>query len=69
MRVIDLLNKIANGEEPPKKIKFEYGINIYEYNYEDYWDDRGCEYLFKNSNILSILNKKIEIIDCMNKEK
>ena len=29
MKVIDLLNKIANGEEVPKKIK--YDGSIYEY--------------------------------------
>ena len=33
MKVIDLLNKIANGEEVPKKIK--YYKNIYEYNQND----------------------------------
>lgn len=32
MKVIDLLNKMANGEEVPKKIKFEN--TIYEYNKE-----------------------------------
>ena len=30
MKVIDLLNKIANGEEVPKKI--EYITTIYKYN-------------------------------------
>jgi hypothetical protein len=40
IRVIDLLNKIANGEDVPEKIK----INniIYEY--------RGDDYLFKDTN-------------------
>ena len=33
IRVIDLLNKIANGEEVPKKIK--YKGHIYQYQYKD----------------------------------
>ena len=33
MKIIDLLNKIANGEEVPKKIK--YKGHIYQYQYKD----------------------------------
>lgn len=33
IKVIDLLNKIANKEEVPKKIKWQ--DNIYEYDFED----------------------------------
>ena len=69
MRIIDLLNKIANGEEVPKKIK----INniIYEYrgymyctekaNYQDIED-----YLFGKWNF-NILNDTIEILEEENK--
>lgn len=65
IKVIDLLNKIANGEKAPKKIK----INnvIYEYrgcmyctekaNYQDIED-----YLFGKWNF-NILNKDVEILD------
>lgn len=65
IKVIDLLNKIANGEEAPKKIK----INnvIYEYrgfmyctekaNYQDIED-----YLFGKWNF-NILNDEVEIIE------
>lgn len=65
MKIIDLLNKIANGEEVPKKIK----INniIYEYigymyctekaNYQDIED-----YLFGKWNF-NILNEEVEILD------
>ena len=63
MKIIDLLNKIANGEEVPKRIK----INnvIYEYrgymyctekaNYQDIED-----YLFGKWNF-NILNEEVEI--------
>ena len=65
LTIIQLLNKIANGEEVPKKIK----INnvIYEYrgymyctekaNYQDIED-----YLFGKWNF-NILNEEVEIIE------
>ena len=43
MKVIDLLNKIANGEEVPKKIKYagmEYEFNGYDTASKNY----KCEY-------------------------
>ena len=36
IRIIDLLNKIANGEEVPQKIKFRGFEYWYEENMEDY---------------------------------
>ena len=67
MKVIDLLNKIANGEEVPKKIKYE-GI---EYTHIDNY----C-YADKNGRLLSYeiyaeqhrLNDEIEIIEDTPKE-
>jgi predicted transcriptional regulator len=61
MKVIDLLNKIANGEEVPKKIK--WGIDEWQYNNgasKNYFND--YEDLFSvidGSN----LNDKVEIIE------
>jgi hypothetical protein len=40
MKVIDLLNKIANGEEPPEKIKVNKKF-IYEYDGRDYKSEDG----------------------------
>ena len=60
MKVIDLLNKIANGEKIPKKIKYK---NI-EYEYEDigyYNKQRG--YLFDGYYVDGILNDEVEILD------
>ena len=71
MKIIDLLNKIANGEEVPKKIK----INnvIYEYrgymyctenaNYQDIED-----YLFGKWNF-NILIDEVEIIEDNEEQK
>ena len=65
IKIIDLLNKIANGEEVPKKIKIKNVI--YEYrgymyctekaNYQDIED-----YLFGKWNF-NILNDEAEIIE------
>ena len=70
MKVIDLLNKIANGEEVPKKIKIN-GI-IYEYQGDDYLykdDDKKEYWLFsagytdKFMWLDSFLKTKIEILE------
>ena len=47
IKVIDLLNKIANGEEIPEKIKYELKINTYLH----------CHY------VPECLNDEVEIIE------
>jgi len=67
MKVIDILNKIANGEEVPKKIK--YNRKVYEYQEESYdYTINNEKFLmtevFDNyDNVLSILNYNVEIIE------
>lgn len=71
MKIIDLLNKIAKGEEVPKKIK--YGNDILFYDGEDnesnnynatfnYYDKNDSNGLF-NGYIGKILDVEVEIID------
>lgn len=68
MKVIDLLNKIANGEQP-KKIK--YDDDIYEFDcYEGSWGYVNKEYsrykCFANEidcDLQEQLNDEIEIIE------
>ena len=63
MKVIDLLNKIAKGEELPKKIKIgdnELTLNEYKNNYlydyeEEYWGDELIHWFD--------LNYELEIIE------
>ena len=66
MKVIDLLNKIANGEEVPKEIKYN-NINYYWCNqckiYERIEDRRKDLY-----NDLDNLNDEVEIIEDTPKE-
>lgn len=65
MRLIDLLNRIANGEEVPKKIK-------YNWEYEWAYDETREEFVYKAKDgtrfdqdwlIESILNNEVEILD------
>ena len=67
MKIIDLLNKIANGEEVPKKIKYdgqEYKItkilledNNYYFNYIN--EDMECIFPINTNH----LNDEIEILE------
>lgn len=65
MKVIDLLNKIAKGELPPQRIKFEN----YIYVWRDYQKDYFCKQI--NHSLESIigeclfnnLNLEVEIIE------
>lgn len=74
MKVIDLLNKIANNEEMPDKIH----IKDYRYNY--YWDNRINNYVEDNCKedvwgeldwgyivVSKSLNDEVEILDKENK--
>ena len=59
MKIIDLLNKIANDEEVPYKIK--YNGEIYEYVREMKWylrNDMKCELC----NNTKVLNDEVEIL-------
>ena len=72
IKVIELLDKIANGEEVPKRIK--YGKHIYEYeegtyDWSYYIQNNGTvkflltDVFNSDDNILSILNDEVEIIE------
>ena len=68
MKIIDLLNKIANGEEVPKKIKYENRILYLEDEAEEYeptfnyYDKDGNNPLFEGW-IGQYLNDEVEIIE------
>ena len=64
IKIIDLLNKIANGEEAPKKIK----CGNVELEYNEGCEDYYCYYgggLFEHkfSNCKNFLNDDVEIIE------
>lgn len=64
MKVIDIYNKIANGEELPKKIKYAGDIYEYEEKQLDYritYSSRNMYLLAHHNNF--VLNETIEIIE------
>lgn len=63
MKVIDLLNKIANGEEVPKKIKYGKDTYIHIDNYCYYCEDTNLILSDKIFAEYSKLNDEIEIIE------
>jgi hypothetical protein len=64
MKIIDLLNKIANNEEVPKEVR--YKTHYWKYNKErnDYRDEDN-DFVFSCSNydIVDMLMGEIEIIE------
>lgn len=66
IKIIDLLNKIANGEEVPEKIKAFNKTFTYLYQSGDmtYFDDDNGDYLFSdNYDWENNLNMEVEIIE------
>ena len=65
MQVIDLLNKIANGEDVPKKIKWRDKIWTYNNKDQDYEinDIDLLGYGFCNHRTLDFINDEVEILE------
>lgn len=64
MKIVDLIIKIANGEEVPKKIIYNNVTLEYDEEKEDYYPYYASglfEYLF--GSCLSFLNDEVEIIE------
>ena len=66
IKVIDLLNKIANGEEVPKKIKYKdkiYYADVICSTGKYYYYDGIDTLLLEVINIVDQLNDEVEIIE------
>ena len=63
MKIIDLLNKIANVEEVPKKIKFKGIDRIYEYDRMYNWFEDNSSDNCKDIFYICELNDEVEIIE------
>lgn len=66
MKIIDLFNKIANGEDIPKKIKYrdriwKYNIKNQDYCNEDDTTNFLFSHLFDYSRISDFINDEVEI--------
>lgn len=82
VRVIDLFNKIANGEEVPKEIIYNNGVYVYDdkddvmdyyLNEDSYLNSYNNDYyLFENelnhTGLCQCLNEEVEIIEDTPKE-
>ncbi len=65
MKIIDLLNKVANGEKVPKKIKFNEDIYTYhdkEHGYCKHHYDNTYICINSEYYLFDILNDEVEII-------
>ena len=69
IKIIDLLNKIANDEEVPKKIKWEniiYAYSKYDKDYLEYpFSNEEYKGLFdmRDSILTQFLNDEVEVIE------
>lgn len=65
MKVIELLNKIANGEEVPKSINFLGEQYFFEENNYTRLDEKNCNrWLFDDLyEVINILNCEVEILE------
>lgn len=61
IKVIDLLNKIANGEEVPKKIRYKDKIFIYANGTKKYYNENIDLFLEFYSG--ELLNDEVEVIE------
>ena len=62
MKIIDLLNKIANKEEVPKMVKYNNFILTYDEATQDYYNEPNCNYELLD-DINQKLNDEVEIIE------
>lgn len=69
IKIIELLNKIANGEEVPKSIKYVDNILKYDESIQEYIGlpitGAGAffNYLFVNKPTLSFINEEVDIVE------
>ena len=61
IKIIDLLNKIANNEEVPKKIMFDAWLYIYDEEEKTYYDEEDRT-LWQSYNF-KILTDEVETIE------
>lgn len=61
IKIIDLLNKIANNEEVPEKIMFDAWLYIYDEEEKTYYDEEDRT-LWQSYNF-KILTDEVEILD------
>lgn len=61
MKIIDLLNKISNGEEVPKKIKYDY--KEFKFIGGAYEDEKGNDLCYYDDSCMVFLNDTVKILE------
>ena len=69
MKVIDLLNKIANGEELPKKFKYEDMIFYLNQELNEHYSNEHSFNYYYDITDIDVLNDEVEIIEDTPKEE
>lgn len=62
MKIIDLLNKIAKGEEVPEKIKYDNKLYTFDDKKDNYYKDETTSINW-DYVALHCLNEKVEILE------
>lgn len=65
VKIIDILNRLAEGKNIPKKIKIYDEVYIYDKERNDYKVKHGCYYFFDDVDLCNsnCLNDEVEILD------
>lgn len=63
MKIIDLLNKIANGEEVPKKIAYTNKTYLFEGEISNYVNEYSKYDFLIGEDITAMLNDEVKIIE------
>lgn len=63
MKIIDLLNMIANGVNIPIEINYKDITYRYDCDTKDYYSGLNDEYLLDSYSIPTILNDEVEILE------
>lgn len=72
IKIIDLLNKIYNNEDMPKKVVFDEYVWCYRDEYQDYFNGYNgylFDVLMNDYGVKEILDIEVELIDEVNKLK
>ena len=63
IKIIELLNKIANGEDLPKRIKIQEYVFELSKDYEHYYYNEDVEITHLINHNFSNLNEEVEILE------
>ena len=69
MKIIDLLNKIANGEDTPERIKYRGKIYTHNWLGGDNYFSEDTHSILEEDFVFEELNKEIEVLEEVDNKK